>query len=87
MIDDVLFLPSVRNVICKDMAEFSFNKRSVIFARLNRKELGERAALIVGLLLINAYKGQVVVEDGDFYLRDAHAELIREERLIARVKV
>ena len=87
MVDDVLFLPSVRKVICEERAEFSFNKRSVIYARLNRKEHGERACLILGLLLINAYKGQVVVEDGDFYLRDGHAELVREERLIAGVKV
>ena len=87
MVDEVLFLPSVRKVICEDRAEFSFNKRSVIYARLNRKELGERAALILGLLLINAYKGQVVVEDGDFYLREGHGELVREERLIAGVKV
>src|SRR6185437_14087279 len=64
---------------------FSFNPRSVILARLNRAELGEFDALVLGLLLIAHYKGQLVIPDFGFYGRDAHVSLIREGRLIAGV--
>jgi hypothetical protein len=71
-------------VLCRP-TNFSFNPRSTILARLNRAELGEFDALVLGLLLMAHYKGQVVVPDFGFYGRDAHVSLIREERLIAGV--
>ena len=73
-----------RKVLCNP-TNFSFNVNSVIQARLNRSELGEKTALILGLLLIHHYKGQLVIPDFGFYGRDIHANLIREERLIAGV--
>jgi hypothetical protein len=57
----------------------------VILARLNRAELGEFDALVLGLLLIGHFKGQLVIPDLGFYGREAHASLIREERLIAGI--
>jgi hypothetical protein len=39
--------------------------------------------LVLGLLLINQFNGQVVIPDFGFYGRDAHISLIRQNRLIA----
>jgi hypothetical protein len=51
----------------------------------NRAELGEFDALVIGLLLMAQFKGQIVVPDFGFYGRDLHSILIREERLIGGV--
>jgi hypothetical protein len=85
MVGDLLASPVLRRVFCETAPVFSFNPRSVIQARINRAELGEFDALVLGLFLIGYYKGQVVVPDFGFYGRDAHASLIRENRLIAGV--
>jgi hypothetical protein len=82
IIGDMLFLPTVRNVLC-GKEPFRFHLKRPIAARLNRSEIGDHAALIIGLTLLNMYKGQVVVPDFGFYGRDAHMRLIRENRLIA----
>lgn len=42
-------------------------------------------ALVLALLLMAHFKGQVVVPDCGFYGRDFHIGLIREQRLIAGV--
>jgi hypothetical protein len=47
--------------------------------------LGDFDALILGLFLIGHFKGQLVIPDGGFYLRDTHLSLIREQRLVAGV--
>jgi hypothetical protein len=52
---------------------------------VNRAELGDFDALVLGLFLMAHYKGQLVVDDLGFYGRDAHLSLIRENRLIAAV--
>jgi hypothetical protein len=75
MIDDLLQSPVLTSVLCKP-TNFSFNPNSLILARLNRAELGDFDALILGLFLIGQFKGQVVVPDGGFYLRDTHLSLI-----------
>lgn len=41
--------------------------------------------MVLGLLLVAYYKGQVVVPDFGFYGRETHTGLIRESRLIAGV--
>lgn len=83
--DGILFSALRRRVLCSRANDFSFDAKSVVLARLNRKELGDRTALILGLLLIAQFKGQIVIPDFGFYGRDAHIGLIREERLIAGV--
>jgi hypothetical protein len=55
------------------------------FGWLNRAELGEFDALVLGLLLIGHFKGQLVIPDFGFYGREAHVSLIKEDRLIAAV--
>lgn len=84
MVDDLLASPLLRQVLCRP-TNFSFNPNSKILARLNRAELGDFDALVLGLFLIEEYKGQIVIEDGGFYLRDAHVSLLRQQRLIAGV--
>jgi hypothetical protein len=83
-VGDVLVSPVLRRVLCNP-TNFSFNPNSRIFARINRAELGEFDSLVLGLLLMAQFKGQVVVPDGGFYLRDAHASLLRQDRLIVGV--
>jgi hypothetical protein len=84
MIDDLLASPVLTRVLCNP-TNFSFNPNSLILAKLDRAQLGEFDALVLGLLLIGHFKGQVVVPDFGFYGRDAHVSLIRENRLIAGV--
>lgn len=85
-ISDILISPVLRKALCNaSPPAFSFNTRSVILAPINRAELGEFDALVLGLLLMSHFKGQVVVPDFGFYDREAHVSLIREERLIAGV--
>ncbi len=85
MVDDILFTDVVRRVLCSG-SDFGFAGRNTkVFARLNRAELGEFDALVLGLFLMAHFKGQVIVPDLGFYGREAHVSLIREGRLIAGV--
>lgn len=75
----------MRDVVCSD-DDFAFTgKNKKVFARLNCAELGGFDALVLGLLLISNYKGQIVLPDAGFYPPDGHVSLIREGRLIAGV--
>ena len=84
LVPDILLSPVLRRVLCNP-TNFSFNPRSTILARVNRAELGDFDALVLGLFLMSHYKGQLVVPDFGFYGREAHVRLIRENRLIAGV--
>jgi hypothetical protein len=84
MVGDLLASPVLTSVLCKP-TNFAFAPNSRILARINRAELGDFDALVLGLFLIGHFKGQLVIPDFDFYGRDAHVSLIREERLIAGV--
>jgi hypothetical protein len=80
----ILRSPVLKRMLCNP-TNFSFNPRSVILARVNRAELGEFDATVIGLLLMSQFKGQLVVSDLGFYGRDLHTGLLRENRLIAGV--
>lgn len=84
MIGDLLQSPVLKRVLCNP-TNFSFNPNSLILARINRAELGDFDALVLGLFLIGHFKGQVVVPDFGFYGREVHVSLIRENRLVAGV--
>lgn len=83
--DDLLLSPILKSVLCRPLNQYSFKRGSSIVARVNRAELGDRDAYILGALLIAQFKGQIIVPDFGFYARDFHASLIRENRLIAGV--
>jgi hypothetical protein len=84
MIDDLLQSPVLKSVLCKP-TNFSFSPNSLILAKIDRAELGDFDALILGLFLIEQFKGQVTVPDFGFYGRETHVYLIREARLVAGV--
>jgi hypothetical protein len=84
MIGDLLQSPVLKSVLCKP-TNFSFAPNSLILARIDRAELGDFDALILGLFLISHFRGQIIVPDFGFYGRENHVSLIREERLIAGV--
>lgn len=84
LITDLLLSPVLRTVFCT-RTNFSFNPTGTILAQINRGELGDFDALVLGLVLINHFQGQRVIPDLGFYGRDAHASLVREDRLIAGV--
>jgi hypothetical protein len=84
LVGDLMASPVLKRVFCNP-TNFSFNPNSIIMARLNRAELGDFDALVLGLFLMSHFKGQIIIEDFGFYGRDAHISLIRENRLIAGV--
>jgi hypothetical protein len=82
-VEDLLFSPVVRQVLCRPTDQFSF-KGSVI-ARINRAELGDFDAFVLAQLLIGQHKEQIVVPDFGFYGRPLHMSLIRQNRLMAGI--
>lgn len=85
MLKDLLFMPELRNPLSGTRRIFRLHNHSIILARLNRAEIGDFAALVLGFILISMHKGQVIIPDFGFYGRDAHISLVRENRLIAGV--
>jgi hypothetical protein len=87
IIADLLISPLLKGILCKPTS-FSFrsgNPPSSIIARIDRADVGEHDARILGALLISEFKGQIIVPDFGFYARNFHTSLIREDRLIAGV--
>jgi hypothetical protein len=84
LIKDILASPVLKRVFC-ETPNFTFNGNCVNQARLDRAELGDFDALVLGLFLMAHFKGQLMVPDLGFYGRDAHVSLFREDRLIAGV--
>jgi hypothetical protein len=83
-VNDMLMSPVLRRVLCNP-TNFSFKPNSRIVARINRAELGDFDALVLGLFLMAHFQGQLVVPDLGFYGRDGHVSLIREGRLMGGV--
>jgi hypothetical protein len=63
IVEDLLLSPVLRDVLCKQ-TNLSFREgRSSIVARIDRAELGEYDARILGSFLISQFKGQIIVPD------------------------
>lgn len=86
MLDDLLSSPVLRHALCNPLKPFSFRPQSKILARINRAEIGDFDALVLGLILIAHYPGQIIIPDFGFYGRAAHVSLIRQQRLIAGIR-
>jgi hypothetical protein len=85
LIDDMLLSPVLRNVLCR-ATNFTFREgRSSVVARINRAELGEFDAFILGSLLVTQFPGPVIISDFGFYARPMYARLVREKRLAVAV--
>jgi hypothetical protein len=85
MVEDLPFFSPVLTRILCGKPTFNFSPTKTIIARINRAELGDFDALILGNLLIGKYQGQVVVPDFGFYGREMHMALIRQNRLVSGV--
>jgi hypothetical protein len=83
-VDDILLSPVLRDVLCR-RTNFTFKEGQSIVAKINRAEIGDNDAFILGSLLISQFKGQIIVPDFGFYARDFHASLVRQNRLIAGI--
>jgi len=81
-IDDILFSPIVRQVLCNPP---NFPVKGIILARLNRAELGDHDCYILGNLLMSLYKGPIVVPDFGFYSASWHSSLLRQNRLVVGI--
>lgn len=79
---DLLLSPVLKRIFT-GKPNFTFD--GSIVARLNRAELGEQDAYLLGQLLIRQFKGQIIVLDAGFYLSDSHVSLLRENRLMCSV--
>lgn len=77
-VQDVLLSPLVRQVLCGD-PNFKFTGRVVL--RLDRAMIGDFDAFVLACLAIQQFKGQIIVPDGGFYIKDIHMSLIRQNRL------
>lgn len=82
IINDLLLSPLLTDVLCGD-TNFSF--KGQVVAKIDRAELGDLDAFVLGNLLIGQAKGQVIVPEFVFYGRDHHTALITQHRLIAGV--
>lgn len=80
LIGELFVSPVLRQILC-ERNDFKFSPRSTIFARLNRSELGDFDALVIGLLLMSHYKGHIIVPDFGFYGRDIHAGKITQGQM------
>jgi hypothetical protein len=84
MVRRLMRSPVLKRVFCNP-TNFTFNRNSVNMARINRAELGDFDALVLGLFLMAQFEGQIVCPDFGFYGRDLHIASIRGQRLIAGV--
>lgn len=78
-VDDLLLSPVLESVLC---GKPNFYFTGTIIADLDRAILGDDDARVLATLLALRYKGQVIIDDFDFYARDFHASLMRQNRLI-----
>jgi hypothetical protein len=59
--------------------------KGTMVARLDRAELGDFDAFVLGNFLISQYSGTVIVPDFGFYACPFHVKLLRQGRLIAGI--
>jgi hypothetical protein len=83
MLDELFLSPVLKKFLCGTGATLSL--KGTIVARLNRAELGDDDAFVLGNILMSFYQGHVVVPDFGFYACPFHRSLIRQNRLIAGV--
>jgi hypothetical protein len=82
-IEDILQSPTLKRVLCSRAKSFSF--KSSVIAKLDRAELGDFDAFLLGQFLIGQFQGHIVVPDFGFYGREHHTALIRQNRLVCGV--
>jgi hypothetical protein len=81
-IQTLLFSPVLKNVLTRP-TNISF--KGIMLAKLDRAALGEFDCFVLANLLISQYPGMVVIPDFGFYACAPHADLLRQNRLIAGI--
>lgn len=84
VVEKIRFFPVLESVFC-GTPNFSFDANRSIVAVIDRAQLGEFAATVLGLALIAQGKGQIIIPDFEHYGRPFHKALIRQNRLMAGV--
>lgn len=82
-VDDLLFSPVARNVLC---GRPNFSLKGTIAVKLDRTQLDEQDCFIIANFLIANFNGTVIIPDFGFYGCAFHASLVRQDRLIAGVR-
>lgn len=80
----LLLSDTLKRVLCNSQ-HTNIHLDGVLIARLDRSELGDFDAFVLGNLLMSLYQGLVIIPDFAFYAHKGHTGLIRQKRLIAGV--
>lgn len=83
--EDLLLSPVVRRVLCGGCTPFKFGEGTTV-AKLDRAELGDDDAFVLGSLIAGQHKGQIVLPDFGFYGRPLHMSFIRQGRMTAGLR-
>jgi hypothetical protein len=79
-IGTLLMSPAIRNIVGQVRSTFSWTKKPIIIANLDRSEIGDLTARLVGGLLIARSAGHVYVNDFPFFASDHFVSLFPQER-------
>lgn len=85
LVGDIMASPLLHRVLCTNKNHVTFTPGMKVLVRLNRAEVPDFDAQILAFLLIAQAKRYVVLDDLDFYGRDAHTYLFREQRIRSHV--
>lgn len=81
-IQRLLLSPVLKNFLTRP-TNFSFS--GIIIAKINPAELGWFDSFVLANVLINGYKGPIVISDYGTYPCPFHLSLIKQDRITARV--
>jgi hypothetical protein len=79
-IGTLLMSPTIRNIVGQPRSTFSLSGRNIVIANLDRSEVGDLTARLLGGLLIARSVGHVYINDFPFFASDHFATLLPQER-------
>ena len=79
-IGTLLMSPTIRNILGQQYSTFSLTTKSIVIANLDRAEIGDLTARLLGGLLIARSAGHVYVNDFPFFASDHFISLFPKER-------
>jgi hypothetical protein len=79
-IGTLLMSPTIRNIVGQKRSTFSLAQGQIIIADLDRAELGDLTARLLGGLLTARSSGQVYINDLGFFASDYLASLLSQNR-------
>ena len=85
IVANAMLSPVLREIFCGVGKQFDFRPKGVVVAHLDRAVLGDFVARVVGRSIMATYKGQLVVNNLEFFGINGHTNLISQNRLIAGV--